>query len=178
MNLSLTSFLKILLGAFLGAPIFWSISFLIPKGTLGSYEEILTTQQFGILVGAIFGAAVTTIVLIILDSRDPDTGAAANLTMINGMGSKFIGRSETQADGSYLTTEWFCLLWLPLFPVCNYRVVDVGGRTLIPFVAGSRQFMIKSKHPVRLKNVAKGYLITVCLGCVFGVGLAFFVSRA
>jgi hypothetical protein len=171
MNLSPASFLKILVGAVIAAPIFWAISFLFPKGLFGSYETVLSLQQCGMMAGAIVGAAGTIVVLIVLDSRRPDTGAAANFSMINGMGSRFIGRSEKREDGSYLTTEWFCLLWLPLLPVCNYRLVRVGGRSLIPFLISSRQFVIQEKHPVRLSDALKGYLITVALGCILAIGV-------
>jgi hypothetical protein len=178
-NLNLTSFLKILIGAAIVAPVFWAISFVFPKGILGSYETILSVQQFGLLLGAIVGAAGTIVVLIVLDSRRPETGAAANFSMVNGMGSRFIGRSEPRGDGSYLTTEWFCLLWLPLFPVCNYRLIRVGGRTtLIPFLVISRQFVIKEKLPVRLPDVVKGYLITVALGCIVAIGLLLIANWA
>jgi hypothetical protein len=169
MNLSFMSFLKIIIGALLGATIFWAIAFVLPKEVLGSYEQVLTLQQFGLLLGGIFGAAVTTVLLIVHDSYRPETGAAANFSMINGMGSMLIGRSESREDGSYLTTEWFCMVWLPLFPVCNYRLIEVGGRTLIPLIASSHQFLIKEKHPVRLKDIVKGYLILTAACCFVGL---------
>ena len=40
MNLSFMSFLKIIIGALLGATIFWAIAFVLPKGVLGSYEQV------------------------------------------------------------------------------------------------------------------------------------------
>jgi hypothetical protein len=178
MNLNPGNFFKILLGAAIVAPLFWAFSFVLPKGALGTYEMVLTVQQIGLLAGAILGASATTIVLLVFDSRHPESGAAANFSMINGMGTMFIGKSEPQADGSLLTTEWFCLLWLPLFPVCNYRLVRVGGHTLIPFFFFSRQFIIKEKHPVRLSDVVKGYLITVGLGCILGAVLVFIAKYA
>src|ERR1700738_4668578 len=100
MNLDFTSFLKIVLGALLGAPIFWAISFLLPKGIFGSYEQALTLQQMGLLFGGLFGAAVTIIGLCVHDTHHPETGGAANFSMINGMGSMLIGKSESQEDGS------------------------------------------------------------------------------
>jgi hypothetical protein len=174
MNLSSLSFLKILVGGFFGALIFWAISFFLPNGILESFESVLTLQQIGLVFGALIGAALTTITIVVRDSRNSNTGSAANFSMINGIGSMFIGKSDLRDDGSYLTTEWFCFLWLPMLPVCNYRVVKIAGRTLIPFLLGSQQFDIKEKLPVRPRDVAWGYFITITLGGVVGFGVLFF----
>jgi hypothetical protein len=173
MNLSFTQFLKILLGAMLGAAIVWAVSLLLPRGILGAYESVFHLQQFGLITGALLGAAVTIIGLVVQDSHRPETGGAHNFSMQNGIGSRFIGKSDLREDGSYLTTEWFCVLWLPLFPVCNYRVVKAAESNLIPFFVVSRQFVILDKQPVRLKDVVKGYLITIGLVSVIGLSILF-----
>jgi hypothetical protein len=170
MNLSFTSLGKIFFGSLFGAGVIWAISFLVPKDLLGTYGLVVGVQQLGLAIGALIGAAFTTMVLIVLDSHHAETGGATNFTMINGMGSKFSGKSDRRDDGSYVTTEWFCLIWLPLFPVCNYRLVKVAEHFLIPSILGSRRFAIKEKHPVRLNDVAKGYLRAAALACLYGLG--------
>ena len=173
MNLNAASFLKIAIGASGAAVVFWAISFLIPKGMLGTYEEILGLQLLGAIFGAVLGAAATVIAIVVSDSRRPETGAAANFTMINGMGSMLIGKSDVRDDGSYVTTEWFCLLWLPLFPVCNYRIAVVSDQTIVPLIAGPRRFVIMEKHPVRLKDMARGYVILALMVSVIGLFVYF-----
>ncbi len=177
MNLGFTSFLKILAGGIFGAAIFCAVSFLLPGGLFEPYESVLGHRQICSTLGALLGAAVTTIALVVRDSHRPETGAAKNFSMINGMGSMLIGKSDLREDGSYLTTEWFCMLWLPLFPVCNYRVMKVAQRVLIPFLLGSQHFAIQEKHPVRLKHVVKGYAITAAVTCIIGLVALFFICR-
>lgn len=40
-----------------------------------------------------------------------------------------LGRREFEEDGSYITTQWASLLWLPLIPLRSLRVLDDVDRT-------------------------------------------------
>ena len=108
------------------------------------------------LSGGIAGAAVTLVVLIYKDSHRPETGVANNFTSINGTGSTFIGRSEVATDGSYLTTEWFSIGWVPVFPVCTYRLIKIQEKS--NWVV--QTYIIKEKHPVKGRDLGMGYLRT------------------
>jgi len=46
---------------------------------------------------------------------------------INGVGTTFYGKRDFRADGSYVTTEWVVLLWLPLIPLRSFRVSYQGS---------------------------------------------------
>lgn len=48
---------------------------------------------------------------------------------VNGVGTKFYGRAEERADGTYITTKWFIFFYVPLIPLRSYRVkrIDEGG---------------------------------------------------
>jgi hypothetical protein len=48
---------------------------------------------------------------------------------LNGFGTKFYGKREQAADGSYVTTKWVTALYVPLVPVGSYRVLPVGQGT-------------------------------------------------
>jgi hypothetical protein len=41
---------------------------------------------------------------------------------INGIGTMFYGQSRRDPDHSYITTEWFVIFYIPLFPLRSYRV--------------------------------------------------------
>lgn len=45
---------------------------------------------------------------------------------LNGIGTAHYGRRELP-DGSYITTKWFVLLFVPVVPICSYRVVGDGS---------------------------------------------------
>jgi hypothetical protein len=47
-----------------------------------------------------------------------------------GCGTKFMGADCRDADGSFITTLWFCFFYIPFIPIQSYRVVYSGGNTL------------------------------------------------
>lgn len=40
----------------------------------------------------------------------------------NGIGTMFYGECDFRPDGTFITTEWLVLFWIPLFPVRSLRV--------------------------------------------------------
>lgn len=54
---------------------------------------------------------------------------APSLRTINGFGFAIYGNTDhDQASSSYLTTYYFTALFIPIFPICRYRVIaDTSG---------------------------------------------------
>src|SRR5262249_34196850 len=53
--------------------------------------------------------------------------SAPSLWTINGIGCALYGSTEPDPEnGSYLATYYFTFLWIPLFPICRYRVIRSG----------------------------------------------------
>jgi hypothetical protein len=71
--------------------------------------------------------------------------SAPPLFRINGCGASIYGERDRRPDGSYVTTYCVCLLFVPVWPISAYRVVDHGN--------GSYGFM--AKEP--LSGFARGY---------------------
>lgn len=46
---------------------------------------------------------------------------------INGIGTTYIGARDFAADGSYVTTEFFTFIFIPVFPTRSYRVRAAGA---------------------------------------------------
>ena len=54
--------------------------------------------------------------------------SAPSLRTINGFGFKLYGRSDDDPEtNSYVTTYYFVALFIPVFPIARYRIIDVGG---------------------------------------------------
>lgn len=54
--------------------------------------------------------------------------SAPSLRTINGIGFKLYGRSDNDPEtNSYVTTYYFVALFIPVFPIARYRIIDVGG---------------------------------------------------
>jgi|SRR6267143_4551935 len=45
---------------------------------------------------------------------------------LNGIGAFYYGKRDFGDDGSYITTEWFVLVFFPIVPLRSVRVIDLG----------------------------------------------------
>lgn len=54
--------------------------------------------------------------------------AAPSLYTINGCGVTLYGNTDADPEtGSYMATYYFVLIFIPIFPICRYRVISTGG---------------------------------------------------
>lgn len=54
--------------------------------------------------------------------------SAPSLSTFNGIGTKLYGRRDYDATtNSYIATLFFTVLFIPIFPIAAYRVIDAGG---------------------------------------------------
>lgn len=77
---------------------------------------------------------------------------------LNGIGTKYYGRREAGPDGSYVTTEWIVLIYLPLIPIGSFRVCPTGKSTNA-IVYNSQQFMVK-RVPFNWPQIRNIYGVT------------------
>ena len=42
--------------------------------------------------------------------------------VVHGIGTMVYGERDYWPDGSFVTTEWFVLAWLPIIPLCSKRI--------------------------------------------------------
>jgi hypothetical protein len=75
--------------------------------------------------------------------------------MINGFGTATVGRQE-QADGTFVTTEWLVILFVPVFPVRSYRIVSEGSLEGVPLIYMNRPFRAVSV-PLDAAHVRRVY---------------------
>lgn len=76
----------------------------------------------------------------------------------NGCGTKYYGKRDQGPDGSYVTTEWVTLVYLPLIPLRSFRVCPTGkGTNAILF--NSQQF-VAQKVPLNKRQVRNAYAVT------------------
>ena len=45
---------------------------------------------------------------------------------LNGLVTLAVGKTDFLPDGSYVTTQWFSIMMLPLLPIRSYRVLEGG----------------------------------------------------
>jgi hypothetical protein len=89
---------------------------------------------------------------------------------LNGIGTTHYGRRRL-SDGTYITTEWVVIAFVPLLPLRSLRVLSESKSTWAPF-SRSRRF---SGHEIPLdkRQVAVTYAIAALV-----IGLIFVLATA
>jgi hypothetical protein len=77
----------------------------------------------------------------------------------NGTGTTYHGRSDKASDGSYVATEWFMVVYIPIFPIRSFRMRPVSGGTFA-VVYSSQKYQMEPA-PVHWKQVRNTYLTMV-----------------
>ncbi|MFK8001692.1 MAG: hypothetical protein AB8H86_19010 [Polyangiales bacterium] len=94
----------------------------------------------------------------------PLTHGAPSLSSINGIGTAIYGERDRAGDGSYVTTHWIIALFVPIFPLGAYRVINNGG--------GSYTFFSKE----RLGPIARAWRFAMPALVMLGIAGLWFNS--
>ncbi len=84
---------------------------------------------------------------------------------VSGIGTKYYGKRDVEPDGSYITTLWIIILWVPLIPLASYRILLVSGSEM-------HQEYVVRRVPFSYIQVAKIYGLIVLFLAV-GLGLSY-----
>jgi hypothetical protein len=74
---------------------------------------------------------------------------------VQGTGTRYYGMRDFRKDGTYITTEWFVILHIPVIPLRSLRVRGRSGFSVVVF--SSRSYSIYSKGSPNLKQVLFTY---------------------
>ncbi|MBE9158847.1 hypothetical protein IQ265_18690 [Nodosilinea sp. LEGE 06152] len=86
----------------------------------------------------------------------------------NRIGTKYYGKRDLLEDGSYVTTEWFVLIDIPIIPLGSFRVAPIR-KSLNILVLKSGEYLV-TRVPLNWRQVRNVYLVTIALwGGLFGV---------
>ena len=147
------------------------IGLLLRHGPLEPLEEIFWRNQTGAVVGGALALTLACAIMIVAYARNaavlPDSFFRSK-----GIGSILIGKSETAQDGSYWSTEWFIVFYIPLFPIARYRVIKHPGT-----LWDSTEYTILDKSPPKLVEVARVYAILLMVLLIVAVAGVFWWSR-
>jgi len=66
---------------------------------------------------------LAAIVFVLVRAWEPEWDSSPNPSSYIGCGTMFYGALGREGDGSFITTLWFCILFIPLIPIQSYRVI-------------------------------------------------------
>jgi hypothetical protein len=85
---------------------------------------------------------------------------------LNGFGTTYYGQRDFRADGSYVTTEWVILLFVPVLPLRSFRVIagpEIGDYYYV-YSSRSKSYIIVERLPLVREQVLSVYgLISLAL---------------
>jgi hypothetical protein len=93
----------------------------------------------------------------------------------NGIGTTYIGARDRYPDGSFVTTEWFVVLMIPVLPIKSSRVVHLGSSS--GWRRHSSQYLIREDAPNDIRHVLSTYFITIA-SIVSGIWLFYTIMSS
>jgi len=78
----------------------------------------------------------------------------------NGIGTSFYGQSRFEEDGSFVTTKWFIIGFVPIIPMASARVKYLGTSG-VPFFSRTSNFEMLKELPVDGLQVLKTWAYVV-----------------
>jgi hypothetical protein len=89
---------------------------------------------------------------------------------INGFGTTYYGECDFRADGSFVTTEWFVMAYLPVFPLHSKRVIRAAKGDVNLLVYQSRGFVLVEDLPRNWRQAFATYgFVLAMIALVIGV---------
>ena len=67
--------------------------------------------------------------------------------MVNGVGTRFYGQCDWRRDGSFQTTEWLVMMYVPVVPFKSLRIQQAGGNS----------YRVFEQLPLSLAQVLRTY---------------------
>jgi len=83
-------------------------------------------------------------------------GAGTVAFTFQGIGTSFLGKRDFRPDGSYVTTKWIVVLWLPCVPLKSLRVAPLGSEGTV--FNSTDRFAVMGETRPHKRQVACVYL--------------------
>lgn len=78
----------------------------------------------------------------------------------NGFGTSIYGKRNFQSDGSFITTQWIILFWIPFIPLKSFRVKE-SGPTRPAFLGWSQSYFVLGRSRPDIRQVINVYSFLV-----------------
>ena len=74
----------------------------------------------------------------------------------NGFGTSIYGKRNFQRDGSFTTTQWIILFWIPFIPLKSFRVRE-AGLARPAFLGWSKSYFVLTRSRPDIRQVINVY---------------------
>lgn len=80
-------------------------------------------------------------------------------TSINGIGTTFYGQAGFELDGSFITTKWFIVAYLPIIPMGSLRVRYAGSDN--GFFTSGTKYEVIMDYPLDIGQVLRTWAYVI-----------------
>ena len=106
---------------------------------------------------------IAIVAVFIIKPYQPNWDFSPNPNVYVGCGTIFYGATKRDSDGSFITTQWFVLLYLPVIPIQSYRVIYLGSDTSFQgaIITSTTNYSIIENLRINVKQVIQAYTLIV-----------------
>ncbi len=97
---------------------------------------------------------------------------------INGIGTTFIGREDEREDGTYVTTEYVTIFWIPILAIKKYRVKEVSKDENL--MSSKKVYIIYEEQTLKgnsFVEIGNGKLILILMSLALMFLIAYYFSK-
>lgn len=80
---------------------------------------------------------------------------------LNGTGTMYYGKRAVDIGGTYITTKWITVFWIPVLPLSSWRVFPVTEEQVAIANHRLEQSFEATRVPMSWPQVANVYLLTL-----------------
>ncbi|MFO0725909.1 MAG: hypothetical protein U1E65_19145 [Myxococcota bacterium] len=96
---------------------------------------------------------------------------------INGIGTKYYGAADQRPDGSFVTTEWFVIVGVPIWPLRSTRLIRAPHADSYVIIASQKGYDLVEQLPLRWSQVVLTYVSAACLLTWWGTLLWYLMTH-
>lgn len=94
----------------------------------------------------------------------------------NGSGTRYYGKRDREPNGSYITTEWVTIIYIPIFPIRSLKIRPTGEQLNVVLIR-SQQYRVQ-KVPLNKPQVRNTYAVSGTIIALFlAVMSAIYISE-
>ena len=106
---------------------------------------------------------IAIIAFFIIKPYNPNWNYIPNPSNFAGCGTKLYFASKKLEDGSFVTTQWFIIFFIPIFPIQSYRIIKGSETTQFSgvYISSSTNIYVIENLRIEWGHVLKAYLFVI-----------------
>ena len=103
---------------------------------------------------------IAIIAFFIVKPHVPNWDYIPNPSNFAGCGTVFYSATKKRDDGSFITTQWFVIFYIPIIPIQSYRVIKGAQSSQFGgvYISNTSNYYILEKLKLEPSHIIRGYI--------------------